>query len=113
MSTTNGVRAKLNQRSRTLVHGAERAGARAMLKAVGYSDDDLAKPLIGVANTWTEIGPCNFSPAQAGGRCQTRDPRGRRHPLRIQHDQHLRWHHHGHRGHEGLVDQPRSHRRQH
>ena len=60
MSTTNGVRAALNQRSRTLVHGAERAGARAMLKAVGYSDDDLAKPLIGVANTWTEIGPCNF-----------------------------------------------------
>lgn len=51
---------KLNQRSRTLVAGAERAGARAMLKAVGYSDDDLAKPLIGVANTWTEIGPCNW-----------------------------------------------------
>ena len=57
---TNGVRAAINQRSRTLVHGAERAGARAMLKAVGFSDDDLAKPLIGVANTWTEIGPCNF-----------------------------------------------------
>ena len=52
--------AKLNKRSRTLVAGAERAGARAMLKAVGYGDDDLAKPLIGVANTWTEIGPCNF-----------------------------------------------------
>ena len=49
-----------NQRSRTLVHGAERAGARAMLKAVGYDDEALAKPLIGVANTWTEIGPCNF-----------------------------------------------------
>ena len=60
MSTSNGVRAATNQRSRTLVHGAERAGARAMLKAVGFSDDDLAKPLIGVANTWTEIGPCNF-----------------------------------------------------
>ena len=60
MATTNGVRAAANQRSRTLVHGAERAGARAMLKAVGFSDDDLAKPLIGVANTWTEIGPCNF-----------------------------------------------------
>ena len=60
MSTTNGVRAALNQRSRTLVHGADRAGARAMLKAVGYDDDALAKPLIGVANTWTEIGPCNF-----------------------------------------------------
>ena len=60
MPSTNGVRAALNQRSRTLVHGAERAGARAMLKAVGYDDDALAKPLIGVANTWTEIGPCNF-----------------------------------------------------
>ena len=31
-----------------------------MLKAVGYSDDDLAKPFIGIANTWTEIGPCNW-----------------------------------------------------
>ena len=50
----------LNTRSRTLVQGAERAGARAMLKAVGYDDEALAKPLIGVANTWTEIGPCNF-----------------------------------------------------
>ncbi|MCY4146487.1 MAG: dihydroxy-acid dehydratase [Chloroflexi bacterium] len=49
-----------NTRSRALVHGAERAGARAMLKAVGYDDEALAKPLIGVANTWTEIGPCNF-----------------------------------------------------
>ena len=60
MPSTNGVRAAINQRSRALVHGAERAGARAMLKAVGYDDDALAKPLIGVANTWTEIGPCNF-----------------------------------------------------
>ena len=50
----------INTRSRTLVAGAERAGARAMLKAVGYDDEALAKPLIGVANTWTEIGPCNF-----------------------------------------------------
>lgn len=49
-----------NDNSRTLVAGAERAGARAMLKAVGYTDEDLAKPLIGVANTWTEIGPCNW-----------------------------------------------------
>ena len=60
MSQTNGVRAALNQRSRRLVGGTERAGARAMLKAVGYDDEALAKPLIGVANTWTEIGPCNF-----------------------------------------------------
>ncbi|HLA42068.1 MAG TPA: dihydroxy-acid dehydratase, partial [Aggregatilineales bacterium] len=57
-ATRNGH--KLNERSRTLVGGRDRAAARAMLKAIGFSDDDLAKPLIGVANTWTEIGPCNF-----------------------------------------------------
>lgn len=49
-----------NTRSRTLVEGTDRAAARAMLKAIGLTDEDLSKPLIGVANTWTEIGPCNF-----------------------------------------------------
>jgi dihydroxy-acid dehydratase len=37
-----------------------RSAARAMLKAVGFDDAALAKPLIGVANTWIEIGPCNY-----------------------------------------------------
>jgi dihydroxy-acid dehydratase len=50
----------LNARSRTLLEGNDRAAARAMLKAIGLTDEDLAKPLIGIANTWTEIGPCNF-----------------------------------------------------
>jgi len=40
--------------------GAHRAGARAMLKAVGFTDDELRRPIVGVANTWIEIGPCNF-----------------------------------------------------
>ncbi|MBZ0280829.1 MAG: dihydroxy-acid dehydratase [Anaerolineae bacterium] len=52
--------AKLNTRSRTLVEGDDRAAARAMLKAIGLTDADLAKPIIGIANTWTEVGPCNF-----------------------------------------------------
>ena len=43
-----------------LTTGPSRAPARAMLKAVGFTDADLKKPLIGVANTWIEIGPCNF-----------------------------------------------------
>ena len=61
MTLANGTLTKeLNARSRTLVDGDNRAAARAMLKAVGYDDEALAKPLIGVANTWTEIGPCNF-----------------------------------------------------
>jgi dihydroxy-acid dehydratase len=54
------VRGQLNARSRPLLEGTDRAGARAMLKAIGLTDDDLAKPIIGIANTWTEIGPCNF-----------------------------------------------------
>ena len=43
-----------------LTTGPSRAPARAMLKAVGFTDADLKKPIIGVANTWIEIGPCNY-----------------------------------------------------
>ena len=43
-----------------LTEGANRAAARSYLRAVGFSKDDLHKPIIGVANTWTEIGPCNY-----------------------------------------------------
>jgi dihydroxy-acid dehydratase len=50
----------LNARSRPLIDGDNRAAARAMFKAIGLTDDDLAKPIIAIANTWTEIGPCNF-----------------------------------------------------
>ncbi len=46
--------------SNPLTSGAHRAPARAMLKAVGFSDADLRQPLIGIANTWIEIGPCNY-----------------------------------------------------
>ncbi len=46
--------------SAALTDGAHRAPARAMLKAVGFTDEDLARPIIGVANTWIEIGPCNY-----------------------------------------------------
>src|SRR5207237_6355387 len=46
--------------SNPLTTGPHRAGARAMLKAVGFSDADLKQPLIGIANTWIEIGPCNL-----------------------------------------------------
>src|SRR5436190_14807806 len=47
-------------RPNPLTTGPSRAPARAMLKAVGFSDADLRKPLVGVANTWIEIGPCNY-----------------------------------------------------
>src|SRR5947209_10196100 len=47
--------------SRTITEGLTRAGARAMLKAVGYTDEDLARPIIGIANTWIETMPCNLN----------------------------------------------------
>jgi dihydroxy-acid dehydratase len=47
-------------RSHTITDGRDRAGARAMLKGIGYTDDDLARPIVGVANTWIETMPCNF-----------------------------------------------------
>jgi dihydroxy-acid dehydratase len=47
-------------RSAVLTDGPDRAPARAMLKAVGFSDEDLARPLVGVANTWIEVMPCNI-----------------------------------------------------
>ena len=50
----------LKHRSRSITEGRSRAGARSMFKAVGFTDDDLSKPLIGVANTWIETMPCNF-----------------------------------------------------
>jgi len=46
--------------SAAITDGASRAPARAMLKAVGFTDDELRRPIIGVANTWIEIGPCNY-----------------------------------------------------
>src|ERR1043166_3576835 len=47
--------------SHTITQGHDRAPARAMLKAIGFTDEDLAKPIIGVANTWIETMPCNYN----------------------------------------------------
>src|SRR6184192_2052566 len=48
------------EHSSIITDGRDRAGARAMLKGIGFTDDDLARPIIGVANTWTETMPCNY-----------------------------------------------------
>ena len=52
---------ELQRQSKTIISGPQRAGARAMYKAVGYDDEALSKPLVAIANTWTEIGPCNYN----------------------------------------------------
>jgi dihydroxy-acid dehydratase len=56
--STNGF--DLKHRSRLLLEGPSRAGARSQLKGIGYDDEALAKPIIGVASTWIETMPCNF-----------------------------------------------------
>jgi dihydroxy-acid dehydratase len=48
-------------RSRTLFEGKERAPARSYLKGIGFTDEDLARPIVGIANTWTETMPCNYN----------------------------------------------------
>ena len=53
--------------SAALTDGPDRAGARAMLKAIGFTDEDLAKPLVGVATTWIETMPCNFNQRRLAG----------------------------------------------
>src|SRR3972149_5264378 len=47
--------------SAAITDGVDRAGARSMLKAVGFTDDDLARPLIGVATPRSETMPCNLN----------------------------------------------------
>ena len=48
-------------RSRDVTDGIQKAAARAMLRAVGLTDDDWGKPQVGVASSWNEITPCNMS----------------------------------------------------
>ena len=50
----------MKHRSRALTEGPERTAARAYLRGVGYTDEDLSKPIVGVAHSWIETMPCNF-----------------------------------------------------
>ncbi|HST33699.1 MAG TPA: dihydroxy-acid dehydratase [Solirubrobacteraceae bacterium] len=59
MSTETAFDVK--HRSRALTEGPERAAARAYLHGIGYSAEDLAKPIVGVAHSWIETMPCNFN----------------------------------------------------
>jgi len=59
--TSNGSSYDPKARSAVITNGRDRAPARAMLKSIGFTDEDLAKPIVGVAHTWTETMPCNYS----------------------------------------------------
>ena len=94
-------------KSRVLLDGPDRAAARSYFKAVGFTDEDLARPLVGVAHCWIEMTPCNWNHRKLAQKVKEGDPRHRRHADRVQHDLGHRRHRHGHRGHEGLAHQPR------
>jgi len=57
---TKQAAADLRHRSRVIVEGADRAPARSYLYSIGFTDEDLRKPIVGVANTWIGTMPCNF-----------------------------------------------------
>ncbi len=61
MTSSPGQPFDMRHRSRILLEGRDRAPARSMLKAIGFTDEDLSKPIIGVANTWIETMPCNYN----------------------------------------------------
>src|SRR5881275_1974170 len=60
MPDPNGA-SPLKRQSARLTEGDDRAGARAMLRAIGFTREDLGKPLIGVGHSWIETMPCNFN----------------------------------------------------
>src|SRR5579872_905177 len=54
------ARMSLKHRSHVITDGPTRAAARSYYKAIGFTDEDLAKPIVGIANTWTEAMNCNY-----------------------------------------------------
>ncbi|MBX6762259.1 MAG: dihydroxy-acid dehydratase [Rubrobacteraceae bacterium] len=54
------MQTNIRRRSSVLLDGPERAAARSYFRAIGYTDEDLRKPIVGIANTWIETMPCNF-----------------------------------------------------
>src|SRR5205085_8077147 len=61
LSETRYTVYSMKLQSHTITQGRDRAPARSMLKAIGFTDEDLKKPIIGIANTWIETMPCNYN----------------------------------------------------
>ena len=87
MSTDRPV--DIKPRSRQVTDGMTKAPARAMLRAIGLTDDDWAKPQVGIANSWNDITPCNMTLAGARRRRAGGDSRGRRRSDGVRHTHRL------------------------
>ena len=98
-------------RSYEVTDGYQRAPARAMLRAVGMTDDDWGRSQVGVASSWNEVTPCNMPLDRLAKRAKDGVPPGRRLPHGVLHDRRLRRHLHGPRGHAGVAGEPGADRR--
>ena len=97
----------IKPRSRDVTDGKPKAAARAMLRAIGLTEDDWVKPQVGIANSWNEITPCNMTLRALAEDVQGGHPRGRRGGPRVRHDHRVRRHLDGPRGDARLARQPR------
>ena len=61
MASADGTPVDIKPRSRDVTDGPQRAPARSMLRAVGLTDDDWAKPQVAIASSWNEVTPCNMT----------------------------------------------------
>ncbi len=93
----------IKPRSRDVTDGIERAGPRAMLRAVGMTDDDWGKSQIGVASSWNEVTPCNMPLDRLAKRAKEGVHAAGRLPDRVRHDRDQRRHLDGARGHAWLA----------
>ena len=94
-----------------LTDGPDRAGARSMLKAVGFTDEDLAKPLVGVGTTWIETMPCNLNQRRLAEHVKDGIRAAGGTPMEFNTISVSDGVSDGHRGDEGEPRQPRGHRR--
>ena len=85
-------------RSAAITDGVQRAPNRAMLRAVGFGDDDFDKPIVGVANGYSTITPCNAGLRPLADARRRRRARRGRHAAGLRHDHRQRRHHDGHQG---------------
>ncbi len=81
-----------------------------MFKATGLTDADLEKPLVAIANTWTEVGPCNFHLRELAEKVKDGVRKAGGTPLEFNTIVVIRRHLHGHRSDEGIARFPRSYR---
>ena len=93
--------------SAALTDGPDRAAARAMLKAIGFTDDDLARPIVGVATTWIETMPCNYNQRRLAEFVKEGIRAAGGTPMEFNTISISDGVIDGHRGHEGVPRQPR------